>query len=92
MAVHPELMLFDEPTSSLDPELVGEVLETIQELARSRNTTMLITTHEMEFARRVANRVIFMAEGHILEENSAEEFFRNPQHERTKQFLSKYKV
>ena len=92
MAVHPELILFDEPTSSLDPELVGEVLETIQELARSRNTTMLITTHEMEFARRVANRVIFMAEGHILEENSAEEFFRNPQHERTKQFLSNYKV
>ncbi len=81
-------MLFDEPTSALDPEMVGEVLEVMKELAKS-GMTMAVVTHEMGFAREVASRVIFMANGKIVEENSPEEFFAHPQEERTKEFLSK---
>jgi ABC-type polar amino acid transport system ATPase subunit len=87
LAMDPKLMLFDEPTSALDPELVGEVLEVMKELAKS-GMTMLVVTHEMGFAREVANRVIFMDAGQIVEANAPNEFFANPQHERTKLFLS----
>lgn len=88
MAVHPDVILLDEPTSSLDPELVGEVLNVIKDLAEKR-TTMLITTHEMQFAKNVANKVIFMADGYILEQGKAKDIFENPQNERLKQFLRK---
>ena len=81
-------MLFDEPTSALDPEMVGEVLNLMTELAQE-GRTMVVVTHEMGFAREVANRVIFMNEGVIKEENSPKEFFANPQDERLKDFLSK---
>jgi general L-amino acid transport system ATP-binding protein len=80
-------MLFDEPTSALDPEMVKEVLEVMISLAEE-GMTMLCVTHEMGFARQVANRVIFMDQGQIIEQNAPEEFFSNPQHERTKLFLS----
>jgi general L-amino acid transport system ATP-binding protein len=80
-------MLFDEPTSSLDPEMVKEVLDTMVTLAQE-GMTMICVTHEMGFARQVANRVIFMDQGQIIEANTPEEFFKNPQHERTKLFLS----
>jgi len=80
-------MLFDEPTSALDPEMVKEVLEVMISLAEE-GMTMICVTHEMGFARQVANRVIFMDQGQIIEENEPEEFFSNPQHERTKLFLS----
>lgn len=86
--MNPEVMLFDEPTSALDPEMVGEVLELMTELAE-QNMTMVIVTHEMEFAKKVANRVLFIDEGKILEENSPELFFGNPQNPRLKEFLSK---
>jgi len=86
LCMEPSLMLFDEPTSALDPEMVNEVLETMVELAGT-GMTMLCVTHEMGFARQVADRVIFMDEGQIVEENTPEEFFTNPQHERTKTFL-----
>ena len=86
LAMDPDIMLFDEPTSALDPELTGEVLRTMRELA-DEHMTMLVVTHEMGFAREVANRVIFMDGGHIVEQNGAEAFFANPQHERTKAFL-----
>lgn len=86
--MNPEVMLFDEPTSALDPEMVGEVLELMTELAE-QNMTMVIVTHEMEFAKKVANRVLFIDEGKILEENSPELFFGNPQNARLKEFLSK---
>ena len=86
LATDPELLLFDEPTSALDPELVGEVLATIRSLAEE-NRTMVIVTHEMSFARDVANRVIFMDKGEIVEEAPAKEFFSAPQQERTKAFL-----
>ncbi|HHU18549.1 MAG: amino acid ABC transporter ATP-binding protein [Anaerovoracaceae bacterium] len=88
LAMKPEIMLFDEPTSSLDPEMVGEVLQVMKDLA-NRGMTMVIVTHEMGFAREVADRVLFIDEGLILEQGKPEEIFGNPQHERTKNFLSK---
>jgi polar amino acid transport system ATP-binding protein len=86
--MNPKVMLFDEPTSALDPEMVGEVLDLIKQLA-DEGMTMVIVTHEMGFAREVATRVIFMDEGMIVEENTPEEIFSNPQNPRTKEFLSK---
>lgn len=86
LAMKPEIMLFDEPTSALDPELVGDVLNTMKDLA-SEGMTMLLVTHEMGFAREVADRVIFMADGYIVEEGEPEQIFNNPQNERTKSFL-----
>ena len=83
----PKIMLFDEPTSALDPEMIKEVLDTMIELAQD-GMTMLVVTHEMGFARKVANRVIFMDEGEIIEENDPETFFNKPQNDRTKLFLS----
>ena len=88
LAMEPKIMLFDEPTSALDPEMVGEVLEVIKQLARE-GMTMVVVTHEMGFAREVGDRVIFMDGGLIIEENKPKELFENPQHERTKAFLSK---
>jgi len=87
LCMEPEVMLFDEPTSALDPEMVSEVLETMTSLARE-GMTMVCVTHEMGFARAVADRVIFMDFGKIVEEASPDEFFDNPKHERTRQFLS----
>jgi general L-amino acid transport system ATP-binding protein len=87
LCMNPKIMLFDEPTSALDPEMVKEVLDTLVALAEE-GMTMICVTHEMGFARQVANRVIFMDQGQIIEENEPEEFFSNPQHERTKLFLS----
>ncbi|MGE7992845.1 L-cystine ABC transporter ATP-binding protein TcyN [Pseudomonas sp. NPDC089554] len=89
LAMEPEVILFDEPTSALDPELVGEVLETIRGLAEEKRT-MVIVTHEMSFARYVANRVIFFDKGVIVEQGEAKELFANPKEERTKQFLRKF--
>ena len=86
LCMDPDIMLFDEPTSALDPELTGEVLRTMRELAEE-HMTMLVVTHEMGFAREVANRVIFMDGGHIVEQGPSAAFFANPQHERTKAFL-----
>jgi L-cystine transport system ATP-binding protein len=86
IAVKPDVILFDEPTSSLDPELVGEVLQVIKKIAEE-GTTMLIVTHELNFAREVASKVIFMDGGRIVEENSTKEFFTNPRNERTIEFL-----
>lgn len=86
LAVNPNVILFDEPTSALDPELVGEVLSVIRELAK-RNMTMIIVTHEMSFARDVADRVVFMVDGSIVEEGKPEDIFNNPKEERTKKFL-----
>ena len=88
LAMEPDVMLFDEPTSALDPEMVGEVLEVMKELAKA-GMTMVCVTHEMGFAREVANRVIFIDEGKILEEAAPAEFFGNPQNSRLKDFLSK---
>lgn len=88
LAMEPELMLFDEPTSALDPELVGEVLMVMKGLAKE-GMTMAVVTHEMSFAKDVADRVIFMDEGRILEEGTPEDIFCNPKHERTKTFLRK---
>ncbi len=88
LAMEPQVILFDEPTSALDPELVGEVLATIRDLARE-NRTMIIVTHEMSFARDVANRVIFFDKGVIVEQGEAKALFANPQQERTRQFLGK---
>jgi general L-amino acid transport system ATP-binding protein len=87
LAMHPKIMLFDEPTSALDPEMIKEVLDVMRELARS-GMTMIVVTHEMGFAREVADRIIFFDQGQIVEENSPNEFFKNPKHERTKLFLS----
>ncbi len=87
LCMQPKIMLFDEPTSALDPEMIKEVLDTIRSLAED-GMTMLIVTHEMGFARQVADRIIFMDEGQIIEANRPEEFFSNPRHERTKRFLS----
>jgi general L-amino acid transport system ATP-binding protein len=87
LCMNPKIMLFDEPTSALDPEMVKEVLDTMVGLAED-GMTMLCVTHEMGFARQVANRVVFMDQGQVVESNSPEEFFANPQHERTKLFLS----
>jgi general L-amino acid transport system ATP-binding protein len=87
LCMNPSIMLFDEPTSALDPEMVKEVLDTMIDLARE-GMTMLCVTHEMGFARAVADRVIFMDRGEIVEQNTPEAFFSNPQNERSKQFLS----
>ncbi|OJD65500.1 amino acid ABC transporter ATP-binding protein [Bacillus sp. N35-10-4] len=86
MALNPAVLLFDEPTSALDPELVNEVLQVIKDLAR-QHITMVVVTHEMNFAKDVADRVIFMADGIIIEQGTPKEIFRNPQNERTKKFL-----
>ena len=86
LCMQPKVMLFDEPTSALDPEMVSEVLDTMVELAES-GMTMICVTHEMGFAKQVADRIIFMDEGEIVEENNPEEFFNNPQNNRTKTFL-----
>ena len=88
LAMDPEVLLFDEPTSALDPEMVGEVLEVMKALARE-GMTMVVVTHEMGFAREVADRVMFMDEGKVMEENTPENLFGNPQTQRAKEFLSK---
>ena len=88
LAMHPQVMLFDEPTSALDPEMIAEVLEVMKGLARD-GMTMIVVTHEMGFAREVADRVVFMDDGMILEEATPKEFFSNPQNERAQLFLSK---
>ncbi len=88
LAMNPDIMLFDEPTSALDPEMVGEVLEVMKKLAKE-GMTMIVVTHEMGFAREVADRVIFIDEGVILEEGTPQELFGNPQHPRTQDFLNK---
>jgi glutamine transport system ATP-binding protein len=88
LAMNPKIMLFDEPTSALDPEMVGDVLEVMKQLAKE-GMTMVVVTHEMGFAREVGDRVIFMDGGYIVEENEPNELFSNPQHNRTKSFLSK---
>ncbi len=87
LAMKPKVMLFDEPTSALDPEMIGEVLESMKDLAR-QGMTMIVVTHEMGFAREVADRVVFMADGQIVEVGTPEHFFENPSEERTKLFLS----
>lgn len=89
LAVQPKAILLDEPTSALDPELVNEVLETIEHLAKGR-TTLVIVTHEMNFARKVADRVVFMNDGVVVESGRPDEIFTNPKEERTKQFLKEY--
>lgn len=88
LCMHPDVMLFDEPTSALDPEMIKEVLDVMVELADESDMTMLCVTHEMGFAKAVADRVIFMDAGQIIEENTPEAFFENPEHERTQLFLS----
>lgn len=88
LAMEPKIMLFDEPTSALDPEMIGEVLDVMRSLAHN-GMTMVVVTHEMGFAREVADRVIFMDEGRIVEEANAAEFFDNPREERAQQFLSR---
>lgn len=88
LAMDPKVMLFDEPTSALDPEMIKEVLDVMVDLAQ-RGMTMVVVTHEMGFARTAANRVVFMADGAIVEENTPEEFFTNPRSDRAKDFLSK---
>lgn len=89
LCMDPEVLLFDEPTSALDPEMVGDVLEVMQDLAK-QGLTMVIVTHEMQFAKDVSDRVIFMNEGVIAEQGTPEQIFENPQQERTKQFLSRF--
>ena len=89
LALHPDILCFDEPTSALDPELTGEVLRVLRELA-DRKTTMIIVTHEMHFARDVADRIMFMDGGVVVEEGPAKQLIEHPQEERTKQFLSHY--
>ena len=88
LAMQPKALLFDEPTSALDPELVGEVLNVMKELAKS-GMTMVIVTHEMAFAREVSDRVLFMADGYVVEEGKPEQIFQTPQHKRTRAFLSR---
>ena len=88
LCMNPEVMLFDEPTSALDPEMVGEVLDVMKQLA-DEGMTMVVVTHEMAFAREVATKVLFIDEGQIVEENTPEEFFNNPQSKRLQDFLSK---
>ena len=88
LCMKPDVMLFDEPTSALDPEMVGEVLSVMRELANDK-MTMVVVTHEMNFAKEVATRVIFMDQGVIVEENNPKELFENPQSDRLKNFLSK---
>ena len=89
LALNPEVILFDEPTSSLDPELVGEVLTVIKKVAEE-GITMIIVTHELDFAREISNRVVFMDNGLIVEEGTPEDFFTHPKEERTKQFLLRF--
>ena len=89
LCMMPDVMLFDEPTSALDPEMVGEVLDVMKDLAEKEHMTMVVVTHEMNFAKEVATRVIFMDEGKILEEGKPTEFFENPKNDRLKNFLSK---
>jgi len=86
--MNPKVMLFDEPTSALDPEMVKEVLDVMVTLAQESGMTMICVTHEMGFARKVANRVIFMDRGEIIEENNPDDFFDHPRNERTRLFLS----
>ena len=86
LAMEPEVLLFDEPTSALDPEMVGEVLSVMQDLAQE-GMTMLVVTHEMNFARNVSSKVVFMEDGVILEESKPEDFFRQPKQERSRAFL-----
>ncbi|MBQ4153017.1 MAG: amino acid ABC transporter ATP-binding protein, partial [Oscillospiraceae bacterium] len=88
LAMNPSVMLFDEPTSALDPEMVGEVLAVMKELADD-GMTMVVVTHEMGFAKEVATKVLFMADGNILEEKPPQEFFGNPEHPRLQEFLAK---
>jgi len=88
LAMEPKVLLFDEPTSALDPELVGDVLEVLHKLA-NEGMTMILVTHEMKFAREVSDRVIFMADGYIVEEGKPEEIFTNPKNQRTKTFLAR---
>lgn len=88
LAMDPRVMLFDEPTSALDPELIGEVLGVMEKLARDR-MTMLVVTHEMGFAREVADRIVFMEKGNIVEEGSPDDLFYHPKHDRTREFLWK---
>ncbi len=88
LAMEPKVMLFDEPTSALDPEMINEVLEVMQQLARD-GMTMIVVTHEMGFARSAANRVVFMADGRIVEQATPDQFFSNPRSDRAKDFLSK---
>jgi ABC-type polar amino acid transport system ATPase subunit len=88
LAMKPALMLFDEPTSALDPEMIGEVLDVMKELARE-GMTMVVVSHEMGFAREVADRVVFIDDGQVVEEGVPDTLFANPQHERTQAFLSK---
>ncbi|PID77095.1 MAG: polar amino acid ABC transporter ATP-binding protein [Deltaproteobacteria bacterium] len=88
LAMNPKIMLFDEPTSALDPEMINEVLDVMKSLA-GKGMTMICVTHEMGFAREVADRVIFMADGALIEQNTPAEFFENPQNQRTKEFLDK---
>ncbi len=88
LAMNPDVMLFDEPTSALDPEMIGEVLDVMRELAQE-GMTMAVVTHEMGFAKEVGTRILFMDDGRILEENTPQEFFVNPQHPRSQEFLSK---
>jgi polar amino acid transport system ATP-binding protein len=88
LAMEPEVMLFDEPTSALDPEMVGEVLDLMRDLAKA-GMTMVVVTHEMGFAREVGNRVLFMADGKLLEEGSPDAIFNHPQNPRLQDFLSK---
>lgn len=90
LAMHPKAMLFDEPTSALDPEMINEVLDVMVELAQG-GMTMIVVTHEMNFAKRVSNRVLFMADGQIVEEGTPDEFFSNPQTERARDFLDSIK-
>lgn len=90
LAMNPQILLFDEPTSSLDPEMVGEVLEVMKDLAQE-DLTMIVVTHEMEFAKDVSNRVIFMDGGVVLEEGTPQDIFNNPQKERTQEFLRRYR-
>ena len=89
LAMHPEVMLFDEPTSALDPEMVGEVLDVMKELAHQEGMTMVVVTHEMGFAREVGSRVVFMDDGHLLEQGTPEEIFNHPRNPRLQDFLSK---
>jgi len=89
LAMNPKIMLFDEPTSALDPEMIQEVLDVMRGLAHEHGVTMIVVTHEMGFAREVANRMVFIDEGVVVEEGTPDHFFTNPRHERTKLFLSK---
>ena len=89
LAMHPEILLFDEPTSALDPEMVGEVLSTMRALAQE-GMTMVVVTHEMQFAQEISSRVVFMADGYIVEEGPPQQIFQDPQQEKTRLFLSRY--